>query len=38
LQFVYGFSDRRFILFASTFLMWRYFLACFKNSGVKYGL
>ena len=38
LQFVYGFSDRRVILFVSIFLKWRYFLACFKNSGVKYVL
>lgn len=38
LQFVYGFSDRSFIFLASTFLICRYFLACFKNSGVKYVL
>ena len=38
LQFVYGFCDKSCILFESSFLRWRYFLACFKNSGVKYGL
>lgn len=38
LQFVYGFCDKSRILFESSFLKWRYFLACFKNSGVKYGL
>ncbi len=38
LQFVYGFCDKSRILFERSFLRWRYFLACFKNSGVKYGL
>lgn len=38
LQFVYGCSDRSFILLVSTFLMCRYFWAWFKNSGVKYVL
>jgi hypothetical protein len=38
LQFIYGFSDRSFILLANTFLICRYFLACSKNSGVKYVL
>lgn len=38
LQCVYGFSDSSFILSASNFLRCRYFLPCFRNSGVKYGL
>jgi len=38
LQYVYGFCDRSFILFASIFLKCRYFLAWSKNSGVKYVL
>lgn len=38
LQFVYGFTDKSFILLASTFLRCPYFLACSENSGVKYVL
>ena len=38
LQFVYGFSAKSFILLASNFLRCRYFLACSKNSRVKYVL
>ena len=38
LQFVYGFSDSRFILLASNFLRCLYFLAGFRNSGAKYVL
>jgi hypothetical protein len=38
LQFVYGFCDKSCTFFERSFLRWRYFLACSKNSEVKYGL
>ena len=38
LQCVYGSCVKRVIFFASSFLRWLCFWACFRNSGVKYGL
>lgn len=38
LQAAYGFCINKCILLASIFLKWRYFFACSRNSGVKYGL
>jgi hypothetical protein len=38
LQVVYGFWVNNCILLLSNFLKWRYFLACTRNSGAKYGL
>lgn len=38
LQLVYGFCANNSTFLVSNFLKWRYFFACSRNSGVKYGL